>query len=400
VRSALIILLSLTTIAAEWPQWRGKNRDGISGETGLLASWPSGGPPVLWKTTGLGQGFSSLAIAGGRVYTQGQRGERQHVVAFDAGSGKKLWETPTGAAFFESAGNGPRGTPTIDGDRLYAVAADGTLVCLNTATGKLVWSQNLVQSYGGAALKWGFSESPLIDGDRVVVMPGGPGASVVSLNKFNGALQWKTGSEKASYASVIVADIGGVRQLVALTGDALLGIKEDSGEILWRYTKVSSVAVSIATPIYHDGHVFISAAYDAGCALLKLGPPTVTEVYFNRNMRNHFSTSVLVGDVVYGFSENILTALEFKTGKVAWKHRSVGKGPVIYADRHLYLLGEDGVMALAEATPQEYKEVSRFEITIDPRPKWCPFWSLPAISDGKLYLRVQDHLICYNIKAR
>ena len=400
MRRVLIILLSLTAIAADWPQWRGQNRDGVSSETGLLKSWPASGPAVLWKIAGLGQGFSSLAIANGRVYTQGQRGDRQHVIAFDAKSGKKLWETPTGLAFHESAGNGPRGTPTIDGDRLYAMAADGLLVCLDTATGKLLWSQNVVQKYGGSILKWGFSESPLVNGDRLIVAPGGPAASIVSLNKFNGDLQWKTGNEKASYASAIAANVGGVRQILALTGDALLGIKDDNGELLWRYTKVSSDTISISTPLYHDGHVFVSTAYSAGCALLKLEPRSMSEVYFNRDMRNHYSTSVLVDGYLYGYSESILTAMEFKTGKVAWKSRSVGKGSLIYADGRLYLLGEAGVMGLVEATPRMYEEISRFEVSIGPRPGWLPFWSLPTISDGKLYLRIQDLLICYDIKAR
>jgi outer membrane protein assembly factor BamB len=402
-----IVLLSLTascvaekTDAADWPQWRGLNRDGLAHETGLLATWPAGGPPILWKTTGFGQGWSSLAIAKGRVYTQGQRGDHQYVFAFDATTGRKLWETSTTSRYDrEGAHEGPRGTPTIDGNRLYAIAVDGTLACLDASTGKVIWSQNVVQKYGGKVIMWGISESPLIDGERVIVMPGGPDAAVVSLNKFTGALQWKAGSDEASYSSLIVAEVGGVRQVLALTAKALISIKEDTGELLWRYTRVSEHTINIPTPLYHDGHVFVSTR-DAGCALLKLGPRTMSEVYFNHDMKNHYGASILVGDILYGYSNSLLTAMEFKTGKVVWRQRTSGLGSLIYADGRLYTLGEDGVMSLVEATPQGYKEVSRFDVDIGERPAFCPFFALPAISDGKLYVRIRDNLICYDIKAR
>ena len=191
--SPLLLLFALTTTAADWPQWRGPNRDGISTETGLLTSWPKSGPPVIWKTTGLGVGYSSLAIVNGRFYTQGQRAKQQFVSAFDVKTGKKIWETQTSRDYRDDRGDGPRGTPTIDGDRLYSMTGDGVLACLEVATGKVVWSQNLAQKYGGSIPGWGFSESPLIDGDRLIVMPGGRGASLVSLNKHDGTLQWKTG---------------------------------------------------------------------------------------------------------------------------------------------------------------------------------------------------------------
>ncbi len=391
-----VLLLSLAASAADWPQWRGPNRDGISGETGLLAIWPAGGPPVVWKTTGLGEGYSSPAIAKGRAYTQGQRGDQEYVFAFDVKTGKKLWEVPTGRAFNEQRGNGPRGTPTVDGERVYAMAADGTLVCLDAASGKVIWSQNVVEKYGGSVIHWGISESPLIDGNRLIVMPGGPGASIVSLRKLDGSLQWKAGSDQAGYSSAIVADVAGVRQVLALSGEAALAVVEDTGELLWRYPKIANRTANIATPIYHDGHVFVSTAYGTGCALLKIEPRTMSEIYFSRDMKNHYSTSVLVGNTLYGYDNTILTAMDFKTGRVAWKDRSVGKGSVVYADKRLYVLGEDGVMGLVEATPEAYKEVSRFEIPKGRYPTWTP----PVISDGRLYLREQDNLTCYDIKAR
>ena len=394
--AAWIFLLSFMVSAADWPQWRGPNRDGVSSETGLLASWPAGGPRVLWKASGLGEGYASLAIVNGRIYTQGQRGNQEYVLAFDASSGKKLWETPTSRSFSNDRGNGPRGTPTFDGDRLYAMAGDGTLVSLEAAGGKAIWSQNVVQKYRGSVIEWGMSESPLIDGERLIVMPGGRGAALVSLNKRDGNLQWKTGNDQAGYSSAIVADVGGVRQVITLSGESAMGVMEDNGELLWRYPKIANGTANIATPIFHDGYVFVSTDYGTGCALLRLGPKSMAEVYFNRDMRNHYSTSVLVGDTLYGYSDAILTAMDFRTGKVLWRNRSVGKGSLIYADKHLYVLSEDGAVGLVEPNPAGYKEISRFEIS---HGQW-PTWSPPVISDGKLYLREQDTLISYDIKAK
>jgi outer membrane protein assembly factor BamB len=390
------LIASVTIRAADWPQWRGPNRDGISSETGLLTEWPAGGPRVLWSIAGLGEGYSSLAIAAGRIYTQGQRGAQELVMALDVKTGARLWETATGQSFRESRGNGPRGTPTIDGDRAYAMAADGLLACLEAATGKVIWSQNVVQKYGGSVIPWGMSESPLVDGDRVIVMPGGRGASLVSLNKLDGTLQWKSGSDEAGYSSALVAEVGGVRQVVALTGQAAIGVRADTGQILWRYPKVSNNTANIATPIYQNGYVFFSTDYDTGGALLKLAPGGMTEVYFTRNMKNHYSTSVLVGDVLYGFSDSILTAMRFGTGDVLWKHRSVGKGSVVYADKHLYVLSEDGIVALVEARSDQYREVSRFEIPAGRYPTWSP----PVVANGRLYLREQDRLKSFDIQAR
>jgi outer membrane protein assembly factor BamB len=385
-------------IAADWPQWRGVHRDGISPETGLLEAWPAAGPPLVWKTRGLGEGYSAFSIVEGRLFTQGQRSGQEFVMAFDVNTGKQLWNTPSGKAYHEQRGNGPRGTPTIDGARLYALAADGMLLCLETATGKRIWGMNIVDRFGGQVPPWGISESPLVDGDRVIVTPGGNGAAVVALNKNDGSLLWKSQSDSAAYSSPMAFDAGGSRQLVVFTGDAAIGLNIANGELQWRYNKVSNRTANIATPLIHNGHVFLSSDYGTGCALLKLTPNgksvSASEVYFNRDMRNHYSSSVLVGDYLYGFSSNILTAMKFLTGEVAWRDRSVGKGSVTYADRHLYALSEDGVMGLVEATPAGYKEKSRFEISKGSYPTWTP----PVIANGKLYLREQDNLYCYNVK--
>src|SRR5580693_9025370 len=388
--------LRTTLIAADWPQWRGPNRDGISSETGLLTAWPSGGPKVLWRISGLGVGYSSFSIVNGRMYTQGQRGNQEFVLALDVKTGGKVWETPTSRDFENDRGSGPRGTPTFDNGKLYAMTGEGTVVCLDAATGKIVWQVDSVKKFGGSVPHWGYSESPLIDGVRVIVMPGGRGASLVSLDKRTGDVQWKTGDDYAGYSSAILADVGGAKQVIALSGQSAFGVQESTGELLWRYGKVANNVANIATPIYHDGEVFLSSAYDTGCALLKLNPKGMQEVYFNRDMMNHYSSSVLVDGTLYGYSNNLLVAMDFKTGKQLWKNRSVGKGSVTYADKHIYALGEDGMVGLIEASPAAYKEVSRFEYQKGSLPSWSPL----VISDGRLYLRDQDNLTSYDIKGK
>jgi outer membrane protein assembly factor BamB len=386
------------TYAADWPQWRGINRDGISAETGLLDSWPAGGPHLVWKTKGLGEGYSSFAVVGGRLFTQGQQGDQQFVLAIDIKTGKQLWTTPFGKSYANDKGNGPRGVPTVDGNRLYALASDGTLVCLDIKTGKRIWDVSLVKRFEGRVPHWGYSESPLVDGDRVITTPGGPGASVVALAKATGELLWKSESDPAGYSSPVPADIGGSRDVIVFTARAAVGLDMKSGKLQWRYDKVANRTADIATPIVHGDHVFLSSDYGTGCALLKLTPSGgsagVSEVYFNKDMRNHYCTSVLVGDYLYGYSSSILTAMKFMTGETAWRDRAGGKGNLIFADGHLYCLSENGVMGLVEATPAGYKEKSRFEINKGANPTWTP----PVISDGRLYLRDQDNLSCYDIK--
>jgi outer membrane protein assembly factor BamB len=392
--------LVMSASAADWPQWRGLERNGISPETGLLDAWPKEGPPQIWKTQGLGQGYAAFAIAQGRVFTQGQRGDHQFVLALDAATGKKLWETPTGPAFPQDRGDGPRGTPTFDGERLFAMAGEGTLVSLDARTGGMLWKMNVAEKFGGRVPHWGYSESPLVDGSNLIVTPGGPGASIVALDKKTGNLMWKSQSDPAAYSSPIAAEVGGIRQIIVFTSEGVVGLRPNNGALLWRYNRVANRTANIATPIFQNGFVFVSSAYGTGCALLKLtaegGTVKATEVYFSREMQNHYSTSVVVGDSAYGFSNAILTAMNLETGRVAWRDRSVGKGSVTYADGKLYLLSEDGVVGLAEATSVGYREKSRFEIPRGAFPTWTP----PVISGGRLYLREQDNLYCFDISRK
>jgi outer membrane protein assembly factor BamB len=396
-RHATFAALTLVPLAllANWPQWRGPNRDGISIETGLLKAWPAAGPPLVWKTQGLGDGYSGFSVLQGRLYTQGQRGSDQFVIAIDTASGKKVWETKSGRAFDERRGPGPRGTPTTDGDRLYAQASDGTLACLKAASGEKVWEVDLLSISGGSIPTWGISGSPLVDGNRLIVAPGGRNGSILALDKMTGKVIWKSQSDDSGYSSPIVFDHNGTRQIAILTGDAALGLQASDGKLMWRYEKVANDVANIATPIYYNGHLFVSTDYGTGCALLRLGPKGAEEVYFNRDMRNHYSSSVLIDGYLYGFSSTILTAMKWDDGQVAWRDRSVGKGSVAYAEGRLYVLGENGNVALVEVSPAGYKEISRFSI---PQGRYFT-WTPPVIANGRLYLREQDQLYSYNVSA-
>lgn len=393
----ILILLSAGAWATDWPQWRGIHRDGASPETGLLKEWPQTGPKLVWKMTGLGEGYSAFSVVKGRLFTQGQRGDQEYVIAIDAATGKKMWETKNGRAYRERRGNGPRGTPTTDGDRVYAMAADGNLICLRMADGKVVWEVDTMKEFDGSVPHWGISESPLVDGEKLIATPGGSKGGLVAFDKMTGKVLWKAQTDPAAYSSPILVESGGKRQYVTLTANAAIGVAANNGELLWKYDKVSNRTANIATPIYKDGMIFVSTDYGTGCALLKLNERgSAQEVYFNREMKNHYSSSVLVGDYLYGFNSQILTAMNFKTGEVAWRDRSVGKGSVTYADGMLFLLSERGVVGLAEATPQGYKEKSRFQINPGDYNTWTP----PVIADGKMYLREQDNLYCYDVRGK
>jgi outer membrane protein assembly factor BamB len=383
------------TQSADWSQWRGPNRDGKSAETGLLKSWPAGGPPLAWRVTGAGIGYSSFAASGGRLYTMGGRANREYVIAFEAASGKKVWETPIGQLFSNDRGDGPRGTPTIDGDRLYALGGSGDLVALDVKTGKPVWAKNVIRDFGGRNISWGLSESPLIVNDRLLVQAGGPNASIVALNKTTGAVLWRNHSDEPGYSSEVVAKIGDTQQAVFFTASRALGVSVRDGRELWSYDRVANRTANIATPIVAGNRVFVSSDYGTGAALLELSPTGAREIYFTRDMRNHHSTSVLIGDHLYGFSGSILTAMRLADGTVAWRDRSVGKGSLIYADQRLYLYSENGVVGLAEPNPTAYREHGQFRIETGS----LPTWSHPIITGGKLILRDQDNVYAYNVRG-
>jgi outer membrane protein assembly factor BamB len=410
-------VVALPAAGGLWPQWRGPQRDGVSTETGLLASWPAGGPPKLWTASGLGAGFSSLAIANGRIFTMGDRSDGQYIVALDEQTGKPLWATRVGQRHDDPDGlGGARATPTVDGDLLYTTTTDGDLYALETATGKMRWKKSLPNDFGGRMMsQWRWAESPLVDGDRVVVTPGGSKTSMIALDKKTGAGIWFTtvprlgseGSDGAGYSSIVISNGGGVKQYIQLMGRGVVSIRASDGWYMWGYNRVANNIANISTPVVSGNYVFASTSYDAGSALLEIaaapeGRVTARQKYFISpgQFQNHHGGVVLLGGYLYGGhgrSNGVPVCIELSTGKLMWpRARGAGSGSaaVTAADGHIYFRYQDGTMALVEASPAEYKETGRFTI-----PDVHAFsWSHPVITGGRLYLREQDALHVYNIK--
>jgi outer membrane protein assembly factor BamB len=401
IGAALIVSAVALHAASDWPQWQGPDRTGVSKETGLLKQWPSSGPTVIWTASGLGNGYGSMAVAGDRVFVQAGRARNSAVIALNRADGKEAWSKALGATENNDQGPGPRGTPTVDGDRLYVLSEAGDLWCLKI-DGAEVWHRNILNDFHGRQLRWLISESPLVDGNAVIVSPGGSGAGMVKLDKMTGKTLWtsKDLNDPAGYSSAIVADIGGVRTYMSLTSTAGIGVRASDGKLMWKYARAANNIANITTPIFFDNKVFYTSAYDTGGGLVGLTPQNdevkATEIYFTRDMKNHHGGVVLVNGYLYGFNDSILTCLEFATGKLMWRDRSVGKGSVTYADGNLYIQSENNVFGLAEASPSGYREKGRFSF-VD---KGLPSWAHPVISDGRLYVRNQDTLTVYDIKAK
>ena len=402
ILSGLVLLFAfavqvMAQAGANWPQWRGPNRDGVSKETGLLKQWPADGPPLLWKASGAGRGYSSFSVANGRLYTMGLRGDREYVIAFDIANGKEAWATPHGSAFRNDRGDGPRGTPTVDGDRIYALGGNGDLSAIEAKTGKIIWSKNVLREFGGSNIQWGISESPLVLGNKVLVNAGGRNASIVALNKADGTVIWKSQSDEAGYSSAIPLQVNGGTQVVFFTAQRAVGLDVNDGKLLWEYAKPSNNVANVATPIARANRVFISSDYGTGGGVVEIKPDNkAQEIYFTKDMRNHHSSSILVGDYLYGFSSAVLTAMKFDTGEIAWRDRSVGKGSLVYADGYLYAFSENGVVGLVEATPEGYREKGRFRIPQDS----LPTWAHPVVAGGRLYLRDQDTIYAFDVKQK
>lgn len=402
----IVLLIPSMILAGDWPQWRGPNRDGRSTETGLLESWPKSGPPLLWKATGLGAGFSTVSIAGQRIYTMGDNAGKAYVHALNRADGKNLWSAEIGKAGAPGWGKfeGTRATPTVDGDLLFVIAQYGELVCLKTDDGSKVWSKHLEKDFGGKRPEWGYSESVLIDGDMALCTPGGPQGAIVALNKKTGDVIWQTKgfSDPAGYSSLVCAEIEGVKQYVQLTPENVVGV-DTTGKLLWRATRKGRTAV-IPTPIVSGNKVYVTSGYRIGSNLFEITKTTrgfqAREVYAKKSMANHHGGAILVDGCVYGYCDSKgWVCQDLATGELHWAEKdAVGKGSLVYADGHLYLRSEDGAqVALIEASPDEYKERGRFTQPDTGRPKT---WPHPVVCDKKLYLRDQDILLCYDVAAR
>jgi len=396
-----LFLTSTAMTAADWPQWRGPNRDDVSSEQGLLKQWPQGGPPLAWKVTGAGAGYGGVSVAGGKVFTSGDKGDSSFAVAFNAASGRPIWTAKIARAGGDPSG--PRSTPAVDGDDIYVLGQFGDLVCLEVDSGKEVWRRSFEKDFKGRSGGWMFSESPLVDGERLVCTPGSAQGSIVALNKKTGAVLWQTKdfNDPAEYASVIAAQIGGVRQYIQLTGENVVGVRADNGKVLWRAPRHGETA-TVPTPILFGDDVYVSSGYGVGCNLFRIegsGNSFKTEqIYANEVMVNHHGGVVRVGDFLYGYSDGKgWVCQDFKTGRLVWRDEGVGKGSLTYADGHLYLRSEggNGTIALVEATPRGYTETSRFD---QPGRSRENSWSHPVIAEGRLYLRDQDLLLAYNVK--
>lgn len=397
-----IVLAAAPQQVPEWPGWRGVDRTGVSSDTGLMATWPAGGPPSVWTVAGLGAGYGSVAIGAGRVFVQGLRDGQSMVHSLDLATGAYVWSKTLGRGSGNDRGSGPRGTPTIDGDRLYVLSEVGDLLCLRAADATVVWQRNIIRDFTGRNIQWLLSESPLVDGDRVVVSPGGRGAGMVALDKMTGQTIWvaKELSEPAGYSSAVVVEFDGIRAYTTFTDSSAVGVRASDGRVLWRHDGAANRTANIATPVVSGRHVFYSSAYGTGGSLVSLSAQgdgvRAQQVYFTRDMQNHHGGVVLVDGILYGFNNAILTALDFASGKMLWRHRSVGKGAVTWADGRLYILGENNVVGLAEVSPAGYRETGRFEIP----DRGQPSWAHPVVAGQRLYLRNQGTLVAYDVRSR
>jgi outer membrane protein assembly factor BamB len=397
----------------DWPQWRGPNHDNVSTENDLLKSWPKGGPKLLWTFAEAGIGYSGPAVVGNRLYTMGGDEKNDFVLAVDVGKGEKVWSTPIGQYVRNGYGSGPRGTPTVDGDYVYALSSAGVLACLKTKNGEKVWSVNLTgrDGLGGGRPNWNYSESPLVDGDQIICTPGGSSGTMAALDKKTGEVRWRSKdlTDPAGYSTAVPVTVGGVRQYVQLTMKGVAGIAAKDGRLLWYYPNKKYRTAVIPSPIVRDNYVYAVAGYGAGAVLLKLTPDgdgTKAEQLYDedamRLMNDKHEGVVLVGDYVYGWSDNGgWTCQEFLTGKKMWQSRDFGKGSLTSAGGMLYCYSEDkGMVALADANPTGWQEISRFTIPrhTQRREYRNNIWTYPVIANGRLYLRDQELIFCYKVK--
>ena len=407
--AALLLLPGSAAAGEDWPQWRGPNRDGVSLETGLRQAWPDGGPPLIFRADGLGAGYSTVAVADGRIHTQGMSSGREWVIALNAETGAQLWSTPHADAYRDGRGDGPRGVPTVVDDKVYALGARGQLTALDAASGQVLWTTNLLQQFGGRNISWGISESPLVIGDRVLVSPGSRRVGFAALDRENGELLWGTEGDEAGYSSPLPVDLAGAPHIVYFSGERAAGVRADDGALLWSYRRASNRTANIATPVLvsnRDGvaEIFLSSDYGTGGALLELrsdgaGGVTASEKYFTRNMRAHHATPVLHEGVLYGFSGSIFSALDIETGALFWRDRSIRKGSLTFADNRLYVFSERGDVALVEPSRAGYRQRGRFELRQRDR-SGENTWSHPVVANGLLYLRDQDVLVAYDVSDR
>lgn len=389
----------------DWPGWRGADRTDVSRETGLLPTWPEGGPKQLWVNRNCGLGYAGFSVVENRLFTLGSEAEREFALCLDAVTGTEIWRVEVGDNFQNQWGDGPRSTPTVDGDRVYAMAANGNLSCLDRGSGQIIWQVSL-RDLGGDVPQWGYAESPLIDHDRVVCTPGGNQGAIVALNKMTGAVIWRCTelTSTAHYSSIITANWNNRRQYIQLLVDALVGVDADNGRLLWSSPWRGRIAV-IPTPIFWEGKVYATSGYDIGSKLVELTDDGAVDVWSNKVMKNHHGGVIQLGSHVYGFSDgNGFLCQSLETGEMVWTaRRAIGKGAVSYADGRFYFIQEeDGQVLLIEANEEAWHERGRFTLSpqTERRKPQGRIWVHPVIANGRLYLRDQEIVCCYDISAQ
>jgi outer membrane protein assembly factor BamB len=413
IQTLPVLLLSLSSVpafAADWPSWRGPDRDNRSPDTGLLKTWKKDGPPLVWTFENAGKGYSSPAIVGGNLYLTGSRGNEALLFCLDVATGEEKWSTPIGVdpekGYSTGWGAGTRGAPTVGGGLVYAMSPTGELAAIDAASGEAKWRKDLVKDYGGSVPSWGYSESPLLDDGKLLVTPGGGKGAILALNPATGEDIWRSTGlpDEAQYSSIVVAEVDGRRQYIQLFMNTLAGVDASNGEVIWTSPWPVGRTAVIPTPIYHDGHVYITSGYGAGSKLVSIKGGKAVDVWENKVMKNHHGGVVLVDGYLYGFSDGAgLICQNFKTGEQVWNERGEGiqKGSVHYADGMLYCMDEhEGSVFLVDATHRGYRERGRFQLPRETKLRegtQGKIWTHPVVINGKLYLRDQDLLFCFNV---
>ncbi len=431
IRPGFILLILLVSASSDlpaaeidtgygyWPQWRGAERDGISGDTGLIQDWRTTPPKLLWMAEGLGSGYSNVSVVGSTIYTTGDLEEGQAVIALNAADGKVVWRKVITEGLPDHPYPGARSTPTVDGDRLYVVTSDekkGGIVCLRAQDGSVLWQKGFHDTWGGKMMtEWGFAESPLVDGDWVICTPGAKDAMIVALDKLTGEEVWRSalpadGSlrDGAGYSSIVISHGAGVKQYVQLVGCGVIGVRASDGEFLWSFTDVANDTANVPTCLVRGDHIFAATGYNQGAGLVKLvkdGDGVKAETVYFRNgneLQNKHGGMVLVGDHIYlghGNDRGYPTCVEFATGKIIWggtRQKDVGRNEagVAYADGNVIFRSSDGTVALFAATPDEFQ----FKGKLKPEYQEGKSWAHPVVAGGRLYLREQDKLMCYDLR--
>jgi len=398
-------LASSADAGLDWPQFLGPERNGISSETGLLDRIPEAGPPEIWRKK-VGGGMSGLAISRGRIVTMIQANRKQWLMAYDAATGDEIWKAEIAPQFKNAMGDGPRGTPAIDGERVFAFSGEGILTAVNFADGGILWSHDTVAELGGEPAEYGMACSPLVVGDLVVVVVGAPEATVAAYDSQTGEQAWTAGEDAAGYSSPALLNVGGREQIVVAAGSAVLGIAPEAGEVLWRYPFETDFNCNIATPLAWEGKVFISSGENHGCALLELTPRNtgykVAEVWSSLGpksvMRNEWQTSVLLDGRLYGL-DNVggagpvthLNCVDIATGEQLWQEERFGKGNLMAADGNLWIATMEGELVLVRPSPDGYEELGRAALL-------GPTRQAPALAGGLLYLRDNEQIVCLDVR--